>query len=808
GGPPPGVVGVLGSARFRTPSGSWYPVFSPDGRRIASAGWDAVHVLDARTGRLAWRAPLPADRGDGDSLALPGFAPDGGVVVLYTVRGAGRVDRYDPSGRPVERAALPALDAPHVWALSGDGSRVVAASALDPAKAVIRVYDARTGKPLGTHHPAGVKGPFGAVVLSPDGRRVALEDNDTVRVFDTDTGAAVDAWDVPGQIAMNLTFTPDGRRLVVNRHNEGPRVRVRDLTAKRTTDLPSGYSPWLTVSRDGRSLVGQGENGGIAVWDLDAGRLVRRFGGKWYTRVGALSPDGRTLVTAGDYGAFTLWDAATGDRLPESADPPEGVNELRFVGDRSVAARLGTGSFTFGWAVWDIGTGRPAPRPAGSDAWGQGDLSPDGRLVAHAGPLRVVERESGLGVWQAADKDRGTSPHMARFTSDGRRLILRYGQEVEVRDAETGGVEKTVKAPNGGRLIGLSPDGRYLLADEHVPFTGKMGSPGERLRAVDLVSGETLPDFEPELIHSWTRAAFTPDGRRVAYCTCRWVSQERENGGTHTPVHALLVVREVGTWRVIGQHDCSTAGVWAGQPAISPDGRFVVHSDAHGATLREVETGRVVRELAHREPVSALAFAPDGKTLATAATGTPVYLWDLTGKRPDNPAEFAEPPPTAAAVKMAVASLTTADPESATEALRVLHAAGDEAVAAIRAGVKPAVAPDPAQVKRWIADLGSDDFAARDRAEKELTRRATTVAPAVRAANAANPTLEQGRRLDRILVAAEKPTPDDIAGVRAVGVLARVGTPEALAVLREFAAGAAGAEPTRAAAEALRWLGR
>ncbi|MBX9579935.1 MAG: hypothetical protein K2X87_06465, partial [Gemmataceae bacterium] len=161
-----------------------------------------------------------------------------------------------------------------------------------------------------------------------------------------------------------------------------------------------------------------------------------------------------------------------------------------------------------------------------------------------------------------------------------------------------------------------------------------------------------------------------------------------------------------------------------------------------------------------------------------------------------------------AAVRAAAAALTTADPEAATEALRVLHADPAAAVAAIRAAVKPVVVPDPGTVARWIADLGADEFADRERAEKELTRRATTLAPTVRAARTANPTTEQARRMDRILAAAEQPTPDDRAGVRAVGVLARVGTPEAVAVLRELAAGAAGAEPTRAAAEALKHLGR
>ena len=55
----------------------------------------------------------------------------------------------------------------------------------------------------------------------------------------------------------------------------------------------------------------------------------------------------------------------------------------------------------------------------------------------------------------------------------------------------------------------------------------------------------------------------------------------------------------------------------------------------------------------------------------------------------------------------------------------------------------------------------------------------------------------------RVMSAAGRPQPDDLRGVRAVGVLARVGAAEAAAVLRELAGGAKGSPVTRAAAAAL-----
>ncbi|MBX9580618.1 MAG: hypothetical protein K2X87_09950, partial [Gemmataceae bacterium] len=646
--PPPGVFAVLGSARFRTPHASWYPCFTPGGSAVVSVGSGEVRVTDARTGRPRWRADLPGDELDGHQLPLPQVGPDGGVAVLVAGQQAGRVDRFDPAGRPLGRVDFPRLDAPHVWALSGDGRRAVAASALTPGKAVLRVFDARTGKPAATHHPADVRGPFGQAVLSADGRRVAIGDNDTARVFDTDTGAVVDAWEMPGQHPIELTFTPDGGRVIAVRHGSPPAAVVRDLVAKRGVALPPVYLWWRAVGPDGRTLAGPDGQGGIGVWDLGSGRLVRRFGGGWNTRVGALSPDGRTLVTAGDYGAFTLWDAAAGDRLPESADPAEGVSELRFVGDRAVAARLGARPFTFGWAAWDVRTGRSAARPTGPDNWGQGDLSPDGRRVVQTGPLRVVDRDAGREVWRDGAKDEGTSPHMVRFTPDGRRLVLRFGQSIEFRDADTGLTEKTIPAPNGGRLFGLSPDGRYALVDQLLPRDGDTPMPGEGLAAVDLTTGETATTFGDDTLGAGSAAAVSPDGRRVGYAVCRYETRSTgPRSWSHSLVAAKLVVREVGTWREVGRFDCPPAGTWASAPAFSPDGRRVALAEADGASIRDADTGRVVREFPLGGPATALTFSPDGTTLATAANGTAVYLWDLSGTRTGPAAEFREPHPTA-----------------------------------------------------------------------------------------------------------------------------------------------------------------
>ena len=50
--------------------------------------------------------------------------------------------------------------------------------------------------------------------------------------------------------------------------------------------------------------------------------------------------------------------------------------------------------------------------------------------------------------------------------------------------------------------------------------------------------------------------------------------------------------------------------------------------------LWEIVTGKERRAFhGHRGPIEALAFSPDGKTLASGSADTTILLWDVTGER-------------------------------------------------------------------------------------------------------------------------------------------------------------------------------
>jgi hypothetical protein len=65
--------------------------------------------------------------------------------------------------------------------------------------------------------------------------------------------------------------------------------------------------------------------------------------------------------------------------------------------------------------------------------------------------------------------------------------------------------------------------------------------------------------------------------------------------------------------------------------------------------------------------------------------------------------------------------------------------------------VRPERPADAEQVKRWIAELDSDQFTVRDKAARELEALDNAVGPALRKALAASPSVEQRQRIERLL---------------------------------------------------------
>ena len=192
----------------------------------------------------------------------------------------------------------------------------------------------------------------------------------------------------------------------------------------------------------------------------------------------------------------------------------------------------------------------------------------------------------------------------------------------------------------------------------------------------------------------------------------------------------------------------------------------------------------------HRDRVTALAFGPDGR-LYSGGLDTTVLAWDV---RPPRPAGNA---PLTAAWN----TLTDADARTAFVAQGRFLAAADEAVEFLGGKLKPAESVAPERITRWIGDLGSADFATRERAGRELAAIGRPAGDALRAAEkSASP--EARKRAGDLLAALDRRalTPEEIRDLRSVEVLGWIGTPGACGLLDRLTQG----DPTSPVTQAAR----
>jgi hypothetical protein len=110
------------------------------------------------------------------------------------------------------------------------------------------------------------------------------------------------------------------------------------------------------------------------------------------------------------------------------------------------------------------------------------------------------------------------------------------------------------------------------------------------------------------------------------------------------------------------------------------------------------------------------------------------------------------------------------------------------------------------RLRALLADLGSPDFARREKAEGALAAAGEAVRAAVAEASAGTKDFEVRRRLARLLVRLRPGAPERLREVRAVLALEARGTAEARRLLLRLAAGLPEARLTREARAALERL--
>jgi hypothetical protein len=209
----------------------------------------------------------------------------------------------------------------------------------------------------------------------------------------------------------------------------------------------------------------------------------------------------------------------------------------------------------------------------------------------------------------------------------------------------------------------------------------------------------------------------------------------------------------------------------------SADDRITLHDVATGKPLGLLPRG-------HRGGVTALAFSPNGKTLASGGAEGSILLWDVSPLRGRWPPQLYTLPDD---------ELQPIWEELATEpegALKTLVGTPAQAVPFLSERLRRMAVTDPLLIRQWVRDLDHDEFRVRQRAAEELEQVGQLAERELRHALEGAPSLELQRRVEQLLEndghGLQLP-PESRPVPGALRVLETLGTPEARRVMQEVA---------------------
>jgi hypothetical protein len=456
-----------------------------------------------------------------------------------------------------------------------------------------------------------------------------------------------------------------------------------------------------------------------------------------------------------------------------------------------------------------VNTGRPlgyVALPAGAFRL---IISDDSRFLTAAMGDTIAVHEIATGKKRFTVAAESSSDATCLFSADGDTLLVRPVSETVaiLYDMATGKERRRVpiadNAQKGAILVDPENVQLFLSADGRRLTISSLTRP---LTIVDTVTGRVIleaPFGRGPLLRS---VVFSPDGRTVALDaadgTVRLLElatgQERSRFGKPLALPAGDN-KPRGAVTIRG----STYGMQTGGATIafSSDSRLLAHTVGAAMHIWDVATGRsLARFTGHSGPIAAVAFAPDGRTVATGSADTSALVWDVGGLR----AKAGPAPRRLDAREIERCWDELADP-SALAAIYALIASPREAVELFRVRLQPARPVDPKRLAGLLDKLESDEFETREEAEAQLRAVGEQLVPFLPKALSAARSLESRRRLEALqqLRTTTTLTGDRLRIVRAIEALERIGGPEARALVQILAKGAPAALITTEAAATL-----
>jgi WD40 repeat protein len=466
-------------------------------------------------------------------------------------------------------------------------------------------------------------------VAFPDKKSVITASQDgTIRLWDLDSGKEIRRY---GKADGGARGAAD------------PRQEALQALVAAQRQLRGGYYPQgtgsLALSPDGKTLAVPVNANTVQLYEVSTGKDIRQIKAANGVGVLAFSPDSKVLAGRANDRTVFLWEADSG-------------KEIRQIKGKQAAPQQGGRIFVIG-NVYGSSAGLV--------------FSPDGKVLAMDeseikdrklnASVRLVEVETGKDIREIKIEQNGLSG--IAFSPDGK--ILAYGSGTAIHLCSTDGAKeiRQIEGLEGGiAALVFAPDSKTLATK---------GMRDSTIRLCDVETGKVVRQLAEQADAGLGKLAairgfgggsrdlaFSPNGKLVATGSGGPVlrlfeaatgKEQARSSGHRGPVSALVIAADgktivsKGADNTIRRWDAATGKelnhftVPGGTTvvAFSPDAASVALGNIDNSIrVHETATGKEVYQAkGHANGIAAIAFSPDGKTMASRGSAdNAIRLYD------------------------------------------------------------------------------------------------------------------------------------------------------------------------------------